>query len=90
MITQRSTPQILNCNSTKTFWIRWSAGVISVGHDDMRTTPFMVWLVTNPHPVNFISLSTGNKQTGIWYFGSGTGWYQMDATTIKLKRVALY
>jgi Farnesoic acid 0-methyl transferase len=75
-VTQVITPQILNCNASKTFWIQWTSGNITVGQNDIRTPPIVAWSDPNPHPVNFLSLAADNGRTmGGWFFGQDTGVY---------------
>ncbi|XP_063533409.1 uncharacterized protein LOC134743727 isoform X1 [Cydia strobilella] len=60
-----STPNYLNENQYRGFWVRWKNGKISVGQEGLNR-PFMSWDDFKPVPVTHMGLHTGFGSTGTW------------------------
>ena len=70
------TPDLLNCNESRQFWVGWKDGYINVGRGRRYgQESFMSWQDPNPHPVNAISLATGWGSTATWKFSRSPGKY---------------
>ena len=64
-----STPNILNCNEMRFFWLSWDSGQLEVGKGMVYPEGrFIGWLDSLPHPVTTISLSTGFGASANWRF----------------------
>ena len=53
----KRTPQILNGNEFKRFWIRWTDNVLNVGSDG-ETAAFMSYDIDEPFRINFVGVCT--------------------------------
>lgn len=62
-----STPQILNCNDFRYFWVSWAGGVIEMG-SGLYVGQSQVIRYVNPNPflINGLSLSTLEVTDGVW------------------------
>ena len=68
------TPNILNCDEFRTFWVSWRNGRIQVGRGSVpKQRQFMEWEDPRPLPVNFFSVSSGYGSTGEWRIGLTPG-----------------
>ena len=64
------TPDILNCNELRTFWIQWENNHVEVGEGSvLNEGRFINWYdTTDPHVITAMALSTGWGSTGDWQF----------------------
>ncbi|XP_045191095.1 uncharacterized protein LOC123547911 [Mercenaria mercenaria] len=59
----------LSCSQPHPFWVSWDNNYIRVGKGNtVGEQQFMVWNDTDPHPVNYVAVSTGFGSTGDWTF----------------------
>jgi Farnesoic acid 0-methyl transferase len=66
-----STPNILDANEFKSFWISWINGTISVGQGIIvGSSSFMTYTDPSPSAVNYIALS-GYNTPGSVFFNNG-------------------
>jgi hypothetical protein len=64
---QVATPDILNCNESRSFWVSWSLGDIKVGRGDIvDDQTIMRWVDPQPLAVGIVALSTGLSFEGVW------------------------
>ena len=62
-----NTPQILNCNASRLFWITWSSGTISVGTGSVPQQDRLLYFQDPQwHPVNSMSVMTPAGVAGTW------------------------
>lgn len=64
-VVEAATPEILNGDEFRGFWIRWDGNVITVGKEG-EGAPFMTYENTDSFPVNFVGICTGWGATGSW------------------------
>jgi hypothetical protein len=62
---EANTPDILNGNEFRGFWIRWDGNVIAVGKEG-EGAPFMTYESSDNFPINFVGICTGWGATGSW------------------------
>ena len=77
------TPQILDCNSARYFWISWEMNRIQVGKGLMYgEDPFLYYEATeNAHPVGAIQVASAKGAPGAWRFYQPKGMTKiMDLT----------
>uniref|UniRef100_A0A1I8PH48 Farnesoic acid O-methyl transferase domain-containing protein n=1 Tax=Stomoxys calcitrans TaxID=35570 RepID=A0A1I8PH48_STOCA len=67
-----STPNILNGNEYREFWIIWTHFFIAIGQKG-SCYPFMSFRDTNLFEVNYIGIRTCNGANGIWKFEENPG-----------------
>ena len=63
------TPNILDCNELRSFWISWNSGFVQVGQGMVVGRGVLLgWQDEEdiPRPINWISVSTGFGSTGEW------------------------
>ena len=71
-IVRKSTPGILDCGSSRAFWVSWRSGRIAVGRgSSVGSDQFMELNVNKSHSVNNIGVSTGFGSNGTWKIESG-------------------
>ncbi|CAH1794507.1 unnamed protein product [Owenia fusiformis] len=70
------TPDIMQCNQTLDFWVRWDSGLIEMGRGNVFGVDRIIfWQDPNPHRVDIVSVSTGWGSTAIWAFDEPAGQY---------------
>lgn len=68
------TPNILDCDEIRQFWVWWDGGTIRVGDGfEVGYSPFMSFVDENPYEVNYVTLSTGWDASGEWRIEEGQG-----------------
>ncbi len=67
------TPNIVSCDESRPFWIRWRQGVEVGEGTAVGERTFMRLVDTNPKPVMALSLSTGWGSSGEWRINSIEG-----------------
>ena len=61
------TPDILDCNEAKTFWVGWSAGHVRVGVGSrVGYNQFMDWRDPNPKAIIQAFFDTGDNAEGVF------------------------
>ncbi|XP_070492546.1 uncharacterized protein [Chironomus tepperi] len=68
---EADTPEILNGDEFRGFWIRWDGNVITVGKEG-EGAPFMTYENTDSFPINFVGTCTGWGATGSWIIEAPT------------------
>lgn len=66
-VVEKSTPDIVNSDVYRGFWIHWKNNQISVGREG-EDIPFMSYNDANLFPITYVAISTGNGATGTWRF----------------------
>ena len=62
---EADTPDILNGDEFRGFWIRWDGNVITVGKEG-EGAAFMSYENPDNFPINFVGICTGWGATGSW------------------------
>lgn len=67
---QVSTPEILDCDEMRTFWVRWHAHTIALGRGgDGYGDVVVQWEDPNPKDrVIQVHVDTGDDKEGLWQF----------------------
>ena len=60
-----STPNILDCDSSREFWISWDGGMLRAGRGPVYSDE-LVSMAYNLVNVSAVSLTTANGKAGIW------------------------
>jgi len=64
-VAEADTPNILNANEYRGFWIRSTDGVITVGREG-EAAAFLSWHNPQPFFINYVGVCTGWGATGSW------------------------
>ena len=66
----KSTPNILNCNASASFWMSWFDSLIRVGRGihSHNAIAFMEYKDEYPYTINSISPFTATGFEGTWWF----------------------
>ena len=76
---EASTPNILDCNSARNFWLSWEDGVIQFGTGGIvGQTRILSYTDPNPYTVNSLTVATAEGQIGDWRFFSGQGCFKKE------------
>lgn len=75
-----NTPQILNGDKTRGFWINWCGGFIGVGKRGEQN-PFISWLDKDSLNVSFYGVRTRDNATGVWTI-KGLFVYQITSSSL--------
>lgn len=59
------TPNILNGDEFRGFWIRWTCGEVSAGREG-EGNPFISWENPEPFNIQHVGVCTGWGATGTW------------------------
>lgn len=59
------TPDILNGDEFRGFWVRWNGGSVSAGREG-EGDAFISWDNPNAFPIEHVGVSTGWGATGTW------------------------
>jgi hypothetical protein len=57
-VVEVETPEILNADESRGFWIRWTDTYINVGKEG-EAAPFLEYEITEQFKINFIGVCTG-------------------------------
>ncbi|XP_061392856.1 uncharacterized protein LOC133328302 [Musca vetustissima] len=68
---ESSTPDIVNAQELRGFWIRWNDTTIAVGRDGENIS-FMFHKGAKLFPIKYVGISTGFGATGYWEFEDNT------------------
>lgn len=64
-VAEALTPGILNANELRGFWIRYTVGAVTVGHEGEEDA-FLTWYDLMPFIANYVGVCTGWGATGTW------------------------
>ena len=68
------TPDILDCQEFKKFWLSWEEGLIRLGHGLATGVDSIIqWQDPNPYIIKGVAISTGYGATGKWDFSQIEG-----------------
>ncbi|XP_061710918.1 uncharacterized protein LOC133520493 [Cydia pomonella] len=59
------TPQVLNKDEYRGFWMKWDNGIVQVGKTG-DASPFLSWHDPDPFKVAYVGVHTGFGSTGTW------------------------
>ena len=69
-----STPDVLSCLESRTFWISWDNGQIDVGVGDVSGRRLLSWVDSEPMEVHSMALSSGPGSDGAeWVYPINSG-----------------
>ena len=61
------TPNILECNADRTFWMSWARGELQVGRGSVvHSQVFLAWTGPGPHPVSSVGFLRYDKGATVW------------------------
>ena len=66
------TPDMLNCDQYRTFWVSWADGLISLSRGSPQDV-WVSWQDPEPSPVYAVSLDTADSVAGDWEIVKFTG-----------------
>ncbi|XP_044734499.1 uncharacterized protein LOC123296873 isoform X1 [Chrysoperla carnea] len=64
-VAEAETPDVLNGEEFRGFWIRWSGGTIEAGHEG-DSSPFLSYTDPEPAAIGYFGLCTGWGASGTW------------------------
>ena len=73
-VKSESTPEVLSCLETRTFWISWDNGQIDVGRNSVSGRRLLSWSDDDPKDVHAAGLSSGPGSDGAeWVYPVSLG-----------------